>query len=77
MSRTIKKVPKNYFRNPQTFNEHKQLVSLIELNKEVKLAKLNHIRKRALNLPTAWDDLYISSRGEMYRRKEDKKNNYL
>lgn len=76
MSRTIRKVPRKYFRNPQTFNEHKQLVSLIELNTEVKLAKLNHIRKRALNLPTAWDDLYISSLCEMYRIKHNKKTNY-
>lgn len=63
MSRTHRNPRSNVFRKPKTYNERKQMASLMH-DDEVPLR--NRDKAKLNNLPTNWDDIVMSSYYEDY-----------
>lgn len=63
MSRTRRNPRSNVFRKPKTYNERKQIASLM-YDDEVPLR--NRDKTKLKNLPTSWDDIVMSSYYEDY-----------
>lgn len=65
MSHTHRNLPESGpgFRHPHTLNELKQIEGILADDRvyNTPVSGLNHLRKRANELPTSWDDIPASS----------------
>ena len=68
MSRTVRNIPRNCYRHPQTQNERRQINSLFH---DPDLEELGVILPNRYNryIPNSWDDLACSSWDQIHKSK--------
>ena len=61
-NRNVEHIHSGAFRHPHTFNEIRQLDGILheEDLEDLPVSKVNHMKARENELPTAWDDNVVS-----------------